>query len=268
VGRLDINQHLLHRASGPIFGAKMHRGSILGLLGAISLFCAEGTVAQAVIGKTGFTVSGVVRDESNTPMSDAQVSLTRAGEATRLFRTGADGVYSFTGLSAGSVLVSVRRLGFHGASQSVDVGAGMGSDPYDFHLKEIPSEVADVIVEGSKGHLDEYYNHKANNNFAKFFDGREIEKRHPAFLSELLRTVPGASLYASDRSGNRVMLRDCKPMVWLDGMRAPGAELDEVVRPTDVAGLEVYPSYAGLPPQYQDRNNRMCGAIMVWTKNQ
>jgi hypothetical protein len=57
-------------------------------------------------------------------------------------------------------------------------------------------------------------------------------------------------------------------MVWVDGMRAPGAELDDVARPMDVAGLEVYPSSAGLPPQYQDRNNRMCGAIVVWTRNQ
>jgi hypothetical protein len=51
-------------------------------------------------------------------------------------------------------------------------------------------------------------------------------------------------------------------------MRAPGAELDDVARPSDVAGMEIYPSNAGLPPEYQDRNNRMCGAIIVWTKNQ
>jgi len=36
----------------------------------------------------------------------------------------------------------------------------------------------------------------------------------------------------------------------------------------DVAAMEVYPSNAGLPAEYQDRNNRMCGAIIVWTKNQ
>ena len=83
----------------------------------------------------------------------------------------------------------------------------------------------------------------------------------------MLRTIAGASL-SSDRAGNRILLRNCKPMVWVDGMRAPGAELNDVARPTDVAGLEVYPSSAGLPPQYQDRNNRMCGAIVVWTRNQ
>jgi hypothetical protein len=57
-------------------------------------------------------------------------------------------------------------------------------------------------------------------------------------------------------------------MVWVDGMRAPGAELDDVARPGDIAGMEVYASNAGLPAEYQERNNRMCGAIMIWTKNQ
>jgi hypothetical protein len=246
----------------------MQRGSILCLLG-FTIVGAQSAPAQGLSSpKAGYSVSGVVRDENNNPVSEAQISLSRPGEAARLFRTTTDGTYSFTGLPGGSVLLSVRRLGFHGASLTVDVGPAMGGDPFDFHLREIPSDVAEVVVEGAKGHLDEFYDHRTNNNFAKFFDRKEIEKRHPVFLSDLLRTVPGASIYASERSGNRVMLRDCKPMVWLDGMRAQGAELDEVVGPTDVAGLEVYPSSAGLPPQYQDRNNRMCGAIVVWTKNQ
>ena len=229
------------------------------------------TVAAAqapAAAKSGYSVSGVIRGTGDDPIPDAQISLSREGRAATLFRTGPGGRYGFASVAPGRVRLSVRRLGYRAATLAIDVGPTMDSAPFDFHLEETPSDVADVIVEGAKGHLDEFYNHRANNNFAKFFDGKEIEKHHPTFLSELLRTVPGASLYASERTGNRVMLRDCKPMVWLDGMRAQGAELDEVVAPMDVAGLEVYPSSAGLPPQYQDRNNRMCGAIVVWTKNQ
>jgi Carboxypeptidase regulatory-like domain len=214
------------------------------------------------------TITGVVRDEGDTPIADAQLSLSRQGQPARLFRTGADGKYSFANIAPGEVQISVRRLGYRGSSKSVEVTAGSGETSLDFQLTELPSDVADVIVEASKGHLQEFYEHKANSTFAKFFEQKDIEKRHPTYLSELLRTVAGASLYASERTGNHVMLRDCKPMVWLDGMRAPGAELDEVARPMDVAGMEVYPSSAGLPPQYQDRNNRMCGAIIVWTRNQ
>jgi hypothetical protein len=215
-----------------------------------------------------YTINGIVRDEASAPLSDAEVTLSRGGVRTQRARTGTDGRFSFDDSKPGDVMLNVRRLGYKTASKNVTVGETSRDNPVNFDLQEIASDLDAVVVEGSMGHLQEFYDHKANNNFGKFFERKEIEKRNPVFLSELLRTVPGAALYASDRSGNRIFLRDCRPVVWVDGMRAPGAELDDVARPMDTAGLEVYTSSAGLPPQYQDRNNRMCGAIVVWTKNQ
>lgn len=212
-------------------------------------------------------ISGVVRDGSDNPLSDAQLSFSREGQTPRLARTDAEGKYSFADLAPGQGEISVRRLGFRGTSKSVDVPPAGRETTLDFQLVEVPSDIADVIVEGSKGHLQEFYDHKATNKFAKFFERSDIEKRNPTYLSEMVTTVSGARM-SSKGFGNSILLRGCQPMVWVDGQRAPGAELDDVARPSDVAGLEVYPSSAGLPPEYQDRNNRMCGAIMVWTKNQ
>jgi hypothetical protein len=212
------------------------------------------------------TISGVVRDAGDQPVADAQLSLSRSGQAARLFRTGADGKYSFDDVPPGQAQISVRRLGYRGSSKSLDVPAAGGST-VDFQLIEVPSDVSDVIVEASKQHLEEFYHRKNTNTFAKFFEGTDIERRNPMYLSEMVTTVSGARI-TSKGAGNSILLRGCQPMVWVDGQRAPGAELDDVARPGDVAGLEVYPSNAGLPPEYQDRNNRMCGAIMVWTKNQ
>jgi hypothetical protein len=138
--------------------------------------------------------------------------------------------------------------------------------PVEVELEEIPSDIASVIVESSKQHLEQFYQRKANNSFGKFFERKDIQKRNPIYLSEMVSTVSGASI-SSTGAGNRILLRGCQPMVWVDGMRAPGAELDDVARPGDIAGMEVYPSNAGLPAEYQDRNNRLCGAIMVWTEN-
>jgi hypothetical protein len=147
------------------------------------------------------------------------------------------------------------------------VAPASGPNALDFQLIEVPNDMADVIVESSKNHLEEFYQRKSTNSFGKFFERTDIERRNPQYLSEMVATVSGA-VVSSLGAGNGILLRGCQPMVWVDGMRAPGAELDEVARPSDVAGLEVYPSNAGLPPTYQDRNNRMCGAILVWTKNQ
>ncbi len=212
-------------------------------------------------------VAGIVVDEGKAPVPSAELVLKRPGEQSRIARSGNDGRFSFPDVQAGQVSLTVRRMGYTAKTVNVDVPPAGSAPAVEVQLEEIPSDISSVVVEGSKGHLQEFYEHKANSNFAKFFEQKDIRQRNPLYLSELLRTVAGASLYSAG-AGNRILLRDCKPMVWVDGMRAPGAELDDVARPMDVAGLEVYPSAAGLPAQYQDRNNRMCGAIVVWTRNQ
>ena len=36
----------------------------------------------------------------------------------------------------------------------------------------------------------------------------------------------------------------------------------------EVAAMEVYPSWAGTPPQYMDRETRACGTIVIWSRRQ
>jgi hypothetical protein len=212
-------------------------------------------------------VEGIVVDEGKSPVPSAELELKRQGEQHRVVRSGADGHFSFPDVPGGPVTLTVRRMGYTARTINLDVPATGVASPVEVELREIPSDISSVIVESSKQHLEQFYQHKATNNFATFFEKTDIERRNPFYLSEMVSSISGARL-TSTGAGNRIQLRGCQPMVWVDGMRAPGAELDEVARPGDVAGLEVYPSNAGLPPEYQDRNNRMCGAIMVWTKNQ
>lgn len=212
-------------------------------------------------------VTGVVVDEGKAPVPSAELVLKRQGEQSRVARSGADGRFSFPDVQAGPAALTVRRMGYTAKTVNIDVPPSGVAVPVEVQLDEIPSDIASVVVESSKQHLGEFYQRKATNNFAKFFERKDIQRRNPLYLSEMVSTVSGANV-SSAGAGNRILLRGCQPMVWVDGMRAPGAELDDVARPGDIAGMEVYPSNAGLPPEYQDRNNRMCGAIMVWTKNQ
>lgn len=213
-------------------------------------------------------VAGIVVDEGKAPVPSAELALMRQGEPSRIVRSGSDGRFSFTNVRPGPVALTVRRLGYKATSVDVDMSPAGVAAPVEVELEEIASDIDAVIVEGSKGRLREFYEHKATNNFGKFFERKDIERLGRAYASEVLRTVPGATLQASERTGNRVLLRGCKPIVWLDGMRMLGAEVDEVARPSDIAGMEVYPSWAGLPPQYQDRGSRMCGVILLWTRSQ
>jgi Carboxypeptidase regulatory-like domain len=239
-------------------------GLLAGSMFLLPLFPIGTLVAQTQSPKHG--VDGIVVDAGQAPVSSAELVLKRDGREIDVAHSGDDGRFSFADVQPGPAALTVRRMGYTARTINIDVAAATTS-PMEVKLDQIPSDLSSVVVESSKEHLAEFYSRKDHNNFATFFEKKDIQKRNPIYLSEMLRTVAGATI-SSVGAGNRILLRGCQPMVWVDGMRAPGAELDELARPGDVAGMEVYPSNAGLPADYQDRNNRMCGAIILWTKNQ
>ena len=136
-------------------------------------------------------------------------------------------------------------------------------------LTIIPAELANVFVVGAPGRLNEFFQRRQTRAaFGRFMDQEEIRKKGPRNASDLFRSVPGVSVKTNPAGGNAIRVRDCQPMVLIDGQRSPGAELDEVITPGDIAAIEFYPSGAGVPAQYLERANRLCGLILVWTKNQ
>ncbi|MGH7602511.1 MAG: carboxypeptidase regulatory-like domain-containing protein [Gemmatimonadaceae bacterium] len=247
----------------------MHARQGLVLLGGLAAFPLLTIGAQSPSAPTPhtYTVSGVVRDDAQAPLSNAELKLTRDGESARLTRTGADGKFGFEKVQSGAVKVSVRRLGYKATTRDVAVSGQAPAIPVDFALEMAATDVEPVYVEGENDKMHEFYERRRTNNFGKYIDGNEIRRRDPRLISDLLRTIPGATISSANRVQNRVLLRGCKPTIWENGMKAFGAELDDVANPTDVAGVEVYVSWAGLPPQYQDRENPGCGAIIVWTKD-
>lgn len=212
------------------------------------------------------TLSGVVTDGGHVPIASAELVLARKGESNRLLRTGKDGRFSFDGVSAGPISLTARRLGYRARTLQLE-DAAIAATPLAFVLQTVAADVASVVVEGTDSRLDTFYAHKRQSSFGKFIEQAEIEQKGPVYLSEMFRTIPGASVKVSGRAGNVVRLRGCQPLIWLDGVQIPNAELDDVTNPMDVGGIEVYTSWATLPGEYMDRQANGCGAIVVWTKS-
>jgi hypothetical protein len=140
-------------------------------------------------------------------------------------------------------------------------------------LEPAPQDLAAMEVRDSslpEGLLKGFMDRRQSNALGHYFTREEILARQPQFLSELLRTVPGVTIAQSRVGGFRIRMRGCRyaPLVWVDGSRLPGLELDEIARTDDVAALEVYTTPAGVPAQYLDRSNVGCGTILVWTRLQ
>ena len=101
----------------------------------------------------------------------------------------------------------------------------------------------------------------------------EIEKRWGGTPSDLLRNTPGIRFVRTSRgkgirfpttSINR--REDCMPMIWLDGQKAPGMEIDDITL-GDIEGIELYNGPSTTPMQFsQMQGSNNCGTIVVWSR--
>jgi hypothetical protein len=214
------------------------------------------------------TIQGIVVDDDHAPVPSAEVGLTLNGMKPVLVRSDNDGRFAFSDVPLVPGKLTIRRMGYRIRTITLDmfkVGAG---EPLRVDLESLANDLDTVTVEAMKGRMEEFYNHKNNSSFGYFIDQPEIKKRAPRFVSELFRTIPGARIQVSRRIGNTITLRGCQPRIWVDGVKTLDTEVDEVANVDEVAAIEVYPSWAGTPPQYMDRETRACGTIIIWSRRQ
>lgn len=212
------------------------------------------------------TVAGVVRDVSGLPVSDVEVGVFRDNHLQQFVVTDATGKFLLSGMSEGVIPVRFRRLGYAMQLRNIDSRIPTAS-ALEIVLTTVPSELQDVTVAGNDlVKLHEFFEHRQQRgSFGLFYEQSDIRRMGATQPSDLFRTVPGMVI-STGSGGNVMRIRGCQPMVWVDGQRVPGAELDEVIHPQEIAAIEFYPSNAGVPPQYMERGNRLCGLVLVWTK--
>ena len=108
----------------------------------------------------------------------------------------------------------------------------------------------------------------------RFLNADRIMAQNPISTSDLFRMLPGfigdGSIQMksnfSDGAGNFGV--NCTPEVYVDGhlMRGIGAsELDGLLKPEDIAGMEVYSAGSPKPAQF-DSGMSGCGALVIWQK--
>ena len=217
-----------------------------------------------------YPLSGIVIDTARTPVPEAEVAVVEAGEVRRVVVTAADGRFTLGSFPSGKLSLRVRRLGYTQRILEERVGAGVQPAFVEIVLVRAAQQLKEVVVDTDLGgRLREFHERKAQRGaFGRFLEQDEIRRLGATNSSDLFRTVPGIVIRAASTGGNSIRIRGCQPTVWIDGERVPGAELDEVAQPGDIAAIEFYRSAAGIPAQYTDRSNRLCGLILVWTKIQ
>jgi len=108
----------------------------------------------------------------------------------------------------------------------------------------------------------------------RFIDEKEIERRRPIYVTDLLRMTPGVMVVPSPYGGEDVLMRGgaglgsglCRPSLVVDGIRVandPAFPINSLVGVNDVRTIEIYSRPAFVPGEFQSLSG--CGAIIVWT---
>ena len=210
-------------------------------------------------------------DAARQPLSQVEIAaVDTTGTSERTTTTDDRGHFDLGMFEQGTHSVRARRLGYEQRTMEVAVDQRALSASLEIVLLAAPAELERVDVSASSPptKLRGFYERsRQNRSFGRFFDEERIRRVNPRIASDLFRSVPGVRLASNQSGGNTIRIRGCQPMVWLDDQRVPGAELDDLIGPSEIAAIEFYASNAGIPAQYLDRGNRLCGLILVWTKS-
>lgn len=236
-----------------------------------SLLDAQDTASRGPNRAQTYRIRGTVTDAGREPLPEVEVAaIDSAGMPGRNTTTDERGRFDLGQFSLGALSIRARRLGYEQRTVEIQVGESVESPALEIVLLAVPEELEKVSVTASspptklRGFFERS---RQKRTFGKFFDQDGIRRLNPRTTSELLRSVPGVTLASNQSGGNTIRIRGCQPMVWLDDQRVPGAELDDLIVPSEIAAIEFYASNAGIPAQYLDRGNRLCGLILVWTKS-
>ena len=137
----------------------------------------------------------------------------------------------------GTFEVSIRRLGYEPRNVRVVV-SGFAVDSLLVRLT--PSAVAlaamnvSVSEERRREGIEDFYRRSVR-GVGTFITRAEIDSRHSGTATDMLRNTPGLRFVQNRGAGrgvrfnsSAIVRRDCMPMIWIDGQRAPGLEIDDV----------------------------------------
>ncbi|GLC26309.1 hypothetical protein rosag_28220 [Roseisolibacter agri] len=232
----------------------------------------EGRLQQPITvarGNAGLT--GTVRTRDGRPLQGARVQLWGSDV---MGTTTEAGNFALSGLPAGTYALEVRAIGY--APKRVPVTlAARRTGSVGVVLDERLNTLQSVVVQADRTKLQKDFtgfSERAKRGMGgRFLTEEDLAKRSPIVMTDALRTTPGISVVPNGTGfGYAIQGRGgCAPDVWVDGMRVfDGAtDLDQLVRPTDVAGVEIYNGAAAVPAQFMGAGGGGgCGVVAIWTK--
>lgn len=256
-----------------------------GPVAAALLFAASPAVGQVLRGS-------VLDSASGQPVTGANVIVLGAADTTVAAAvTGTDGAFTFRLRAIGDYRLRVTRIGYSarmtgpvGVASTFDASVQIHLAPSAVPLDTLSVAAEQVGVEKQLPYLvgAGFYDRR-HKGFGHFLTRPDIEKRDPLLMTNALRGLSGVQVVCTGRrmpvrcdvfmpAATTIFFRGpCLPSVVLDGVvlrvgGVGGSEyVDDLLNPFNIEAIEIYPSPAGVPVQYQGYLSP-CGAIIAWSR--
>ena len=231
-------------------------------------------------------------------LTDAETGNLLSGVAVRTGRgqmgvfTGLRGEFLLDKLVPGQHVLEFSMIGYAPRADTIRVTTGRVTNVrVSLSVDPVALDPIEVSVERREVKLQDVgFYHRRHTGFGEYLDRQDIERRGPMEVTDLFTGMPGVEIYPDPFNGleKYVVLRvgrlpipagprddgspgydRCFPTVYIDGLLTSNggtdpARLDSFLNTTAIAGMEVYTSEAGLPPQYA--RGTFCGVILIWTR--
>jgi len=217
-------------------------------------------------------LTGEVHDPNGRPVPHARVSV--VGGATEAM-TNENGEFTLVDLPSGSQTLNVRALGFVPERETVHLLLGDSQNSAALTLTTLKAMLDTIRVTASRVFDADVNGFQARKRagIGRFVDRAAIDRRQPTNPSDVLHMIPGVEVLSAGVGffGKVVAMRSpfgggmCHPDLYVDGVyfRSGTAELDDLVLPDEIEGIEIYTRQSQAPMQFANRMSG-CGSIVVW----
>ncbi len=226
----------------------------------------------------GRIVGRVLDGATEDPVATAAVSVVGRPQEAQSDRQGR---FALSGVPAGEHSIEVRRIGYASLRYPVTVIRGLTTE-LEIGLVPSPVEMEPLVATATRPRRLEikgFYERKYFGELLSggtFFTVEDIDRRRPLRISHMLADAPGIRLQCpgsgrrgcwveSSRAAAGFTPGGCELKGYLDGSPISVRDLDTIVLPVEVAGIEVYQGAGELPPEFGGYDAR-CGAVVIWTK--
>jgi hypothetical protein len=228
-------------------------------------------IAGAQLRHGSARLAGIVQNAQGHPLAGAQVMVWGSGISGS---TGDDGSFTLAGLPAGTQALEARYVGYAPRRVVVDLASNQ-TRSVTVTLDERTEVLDQVTVYGKerKGRRDiNGFLERRKHGTGHFFTRADIAQMRPFEFTDIMRRVPGIKLVPTSYFDYTILSSrgvgvnpsgTCQPTSFVDGARlVDDTGINTMIRPGDIAGIEVYAGPSEVPPQYSDGN---CGSILIWT---